>query len=49
MPFACDNGLIGEIPKINPPKPANAAKKGCKGSESVDLSGDKILLREKCQ
>ena len=49
MPFTCDNGLIGEIPKISPPEPAKAFKKGCEGSESVDLSGDKILLKEKCQ
>ena len=49
MPFTCDNELIGEIPKISPPEPANAAIKGCEGSELVDLSGDKILLREKCQ
>ena len=49
MPFTCDNGLIGEIPKISPPEPANAFKKGCEGSESVDLSGDKVLLREECQ
>ena len=49
MPFKCNNGLIGEIPKISPPEPANPPKKGCEGSESVDLSGDKILLREKCQ
>ena len=49
MPFTCDNGLIGEIPKISPPEPVNAFKKGCEGSESVNLSGDKILLRKKCQ
>ena len=49
MPFTCDNGLIGEIPKISPPEPAKAFRKGCEGSESVDLSGDKILLREECQ
>ena len=49
MPFTCDNRPIGEIPKISPPEPANAFKKGCKGSESVDLSDDKILLREKCE
>ena len=49
MPFTCDNGLTVEIPKISPPEPANAFKKGCEDSESVDISGDKILLREKCQ
>ena len=49
MPFTCDNGLIGEIPKISPPEPASSFKKGCKGFESVDLSGDKVLLREECQ
>ena len=49
MPFTCNNGLIGEIPKISPPEQANAFKKGCEGFESVDLSGGKILLREKCQ
>ena len=49
MPFTCDNGLTGEIPKISPPEPAKAFKKDCEGSESIDLSGDKILLREKCQ
>ena len=49
MPFTCDNGSISEIPKIIPPEPAKAFKKDCKGSESVDLSGNKILLREKCQ
>ena len=49
MPFTCNNGLIEEVPKISPPEPANAFKKGCEGSESVDLSGGKILLREKCQ
>ena len=48
MPFTCDNGLVEEIPKISPPEPSNAFKKGCEGSEPVDLSGDKILLREKC-
>jgi len=49
MPFTCDNGFIGDVPKISPPEPAKAFKKGCEGSESVDLSGDKILLEEKCQ
>ena len=49
MPFTCDDRLIGEIPKISPPEPANAFEKGCKGSESLDLSGDKVLLREECQ
>lgn len=49
MPFTCDNGFIGDIPKISPPEPAKAFKKGCEGSESVDLSGDVILLRETCQ
>ena len=49
MPFTCNNGLIGEIPKISPPEPANSFKKGCEDSESVDLNGGKILLREKCQ
>ena len=49
MPFTCNNGLIGEIPKISPPESASAFMKGCEGSESVDLSGGKILLREKCQ
>ena len=49
MPFTCDNGFIGDVPKISPPEPAKAFKKGCEGSESVDLSGDKILLKEKCQ
>ena len=49
MPFACDNGLIGEIPKISPPETVNAFKKGCEGSKTKDLSGDKVLLREECQ
>ena len=49
MPFTCNNVLIREIKEISPPEPANAFKKGCEGSKSVDLSGDKILLREKCQ
>ena len=49
MPFKCDNGLNGKIPKISPPNTINAFKKGCEGSETIDLSGDKILLREKCQ
>ena len=49
MPYKCDNGLIGEVPKISPPEPAKSFKKGCEGSESVDLTGDKIFLREKCQ
>ena len=49
MPYACDNGLIEEIPKISLPEPAKAFKNGCEGSASVDLSGDKIILREKCQ
>ncbi len=49
MPFTCDTGFIGEIPKISPPEPAKVFKKGCNGSESVDLSGDKILLRKKCR
>ena len=49
MPFACNNELIEEIPKISPPEPANAFKKGCEGSESVDSSGDKVLLRKECQ
>ena len=49
MPFTCDNGLIGEVPKISPPEPANVFKKGCEGPEIIDLSGDKIFLREKCQ
>ena len=49
MPFTCDNGLIGEIPKISPPEPASPFKNGCEGSESVDLSGDTVLLREECQ
>ena len=49
MPFTCDTGFIGEVPKISPPEPAKVFKEGCKGFESVDLSGDKILLRKKCQ
>ena len=50
MPFTCDDGVIDEFPKIRPPEqPANAFKKGCEGSKSVDLSGDKVLLREECQ
>ena len=49
MPFTCDNGLIGEVPKISPPEPANVFKKGCEGPEIIDLSGDKIFVREKCQ
>ena len=49
LPFTCNNGLIGEIPKISPPEPAKAFKKGCQGSESVDLTGDKVLLRKECQ
>ena len=49
MPFTCDNGLIGEIPKISPPKTANIFQKGCEGSETIDSSGDKVLLREECQ
>ena len=49
MPFTCDNGLTGEIPKISPPETANAFKKGCKSSEKIDISGDKVLLREECQ
>ena len=46
MPFTCDNGLIGEVPKISPPEPANVFKKGCEGPEIIDLSGDKIFVRE---
>ena len=49
MPFACDDGLIGEIPKISPPKTANAFKKGCEGVEKIDLGDDKFVLREECQ
>ena len=49
MPFTCDDGLIGEIPKISPPETVNAFKKGCESSESIDLSGDKVLLRQECQ
>ena len=49
MPFTCDKGLIGEIPKISPPETANAFKKGCEGSERKDLSGDKVLLRQECR
>ena len=49
MPFTCDNEFIGKVPKISPPEPAKAFKNGCEGFESVDLSGDKILLREICQ
>ena len=49
MPFTCDNGLVEEIPKISPPERANAFKKGCEGSERIDLSGDKVLLRQECQ
>ena len=49
MPFTCDDRLIGEIPKISPPEAANAFKKGCEGSERIDLSGDKVLLRQECQ
>ena len=49
MPFTCNNGLVEEIPKISPPERANAFKKGCEGSERIDLSGDKVLLRQECQ
>ena len=49
MPFTCNNGLIGEVPKISPPEPANAFKKGCEGSETKDISGGKVLLREECK
>ena len=49
MPFTCDDRLIGEIPKTIPPASPNAFKKGCEGSERIDLSGDKVLLREECQ
>ena len=49
MPFTCTNGLVEEIPKISPPERANAFKKGCEGSERIDLSGDKVLLRQECQ
>ena len=49
MPFTCDDGWVGEIPKISPPEAANALKKGCEGSETIDLSGDKVLSREECQ
>ena len=49
MPFTCDSGLTGEIPKIIPPEKANVFKKDCEMSETIDLSDDKILLREKCQ
>jgi len=49
MPFTCNNEFIGEVPKITPPEPAKAFKNGCESFESVDLSGNKILPREKCQ
>ena len=49
MPFTCDNRVIGEIPKISPPEPANAFKKGCEAFKTSDLSGEKVLLREECQ
>ena len=49
MPFMCDNVLVGEIPKISPPEKINGVKKGCEGSETLDLSGDKFLLSEECQ
>ena len=49
MPFTCDNGLVEEIPKISPPERANAFKKGCEGSKTKYLSGDKVLLRQECQ
>ena len=49
MPFTCDNGLVEEIPKISPPKRANAFEKSCEGSERIDLSGDKVLLRQECR
>ena len=49
MPFTCDDGLIGEVPKISPPETINSFKKGCETSETIDVSGDKFLLREKCQ
>ena len=49
MPFTCTNGLVKEIPKISPPERANVFKKGCEGSERIDLSGDKVLLRQECQ
>ena len=49
MPFTCTNRLVEEIPKISPPERANAFKKGCEGSERIDLSGDKVLLRQECQ
>ncbi len=49
MPFKCHNRLIGDIPKISPPKTANVDKKGCERSEIIDLSSDKVLSREQCQ
>lgn len=49
MPFTCDNGLVEEIPKISPPERVNVFEKGCEGSERIDLSGDKVLLRQECQ
>ena len=49
MPFTCNNEFMGEVPKIRLPEPAKVFNNGCERSESVDLSGDKILEREKCQ
>ncbi len=49
MPFTCDSGLIGEIPKINAPEAINIFKSGCESTETIDLSGDKVLLRKECQ
>ena len=49
MPFTCDNGLVEEIPKISPPKRANAFEKSCEGYERIDSSGDKVLLRQECR
>ena len=48
MPFACDNGLIGEIPKINPPEKTNVFKRSCESAETIDLSSGKLILRENC-
>ena len=49
MPFSCDHELIEEIPKISPPEKINAFKKGCKQSQTIDLSSEKVLLRKECQ
>ena len=48
MPFQCDSSLIEKIPKITPPETGNSFNRDCEGTKTIDLSDDKVLLREEC-